>query len=297
MAVAQIFQQIRKAITQLNPNEVRQAAERPLLVRLVAPSEAAYEEMESFLLPDSISRERLDEIRRYLRWGGEEAASRDEIVIYHRDSPGPAGRLLFDPAKPHALVRRVLAERQEQGLALARCFPPFREPVTERIIHTISRENALFSLTTALPNILPGLMTAPLGITEAASDTVVLTVNQIRMAFLLAAASDRNLGYGEQKTEIASLIAGAFGWRALARELAGKLPFGGGLIPKAAIAFAGTYVVGRSLERYYRIGYGFTRAERREAYEEAFERGKQVAAALLEGLRKPRREDQTQSPS
>jgi hypothetical protein len=291
MAVAHIFQQIRKAITQLNPHEVREAAERPLVVRLVAPSETAYEEMESFLLPDGMSRRRLDEIRRYLRWGGEEAASRDELVIYHVDSPGPAGRFLFDPRLPAALVRRVLAARQDLALALARCFPPFREPVTEGIINTISRENALFSLTTALPNILPGLMTVPLGITEAASDTVVLTVNQIRMAFLLAAASDRDLGYGAQRTEIASLIAGAFGWRALARELAGKIPFGGGLIPKAAIAFAGTYVVGRSLERYYRIGYGFTRAERREAYEEAFERGKQVAAALLNGLRKPQQGD------
>ena len=47
---------------------------------------------------------------------------------------------------------------------------------------------------------------------------------------------------------------GAFGWRALARELVGKIPMGGGLIPKAAIAYAGTRVVGLSLERLYRIG-------------------------------------------
>ena len=43
------------------------------------------------------------------------------------------------------------------------------------------------------------------------------------------------MGYGEQKTEVASITAGAFGWRAVARELAGKIPLGGGLVPKAAI--------------------------------------------------------------
>jgi hypothetical protein len=110
-------------------------------------------------------------------------------------------------------------------------------------------------------------------------------MNQIRMAFYLAAASDRSVGYREQKSELASIIAGAFGWRALARELIGKVPFGGGLIPKAAVSYAGTFAVGVSLERLYRLGYGFTREERRAVYEEAYEHGRQIAGMLLDGLR------------
>ena len=70
------------------------------------------------------------------------------------------------------------------------------------------------------------------------------------------------------------------------RELVGKIPFGGGLIPKAAVAFAGTYVVGLSLERYYRIGYGLTREERRREYESALAHGRTVAEVLLAGLKK-----------
>jgi hypothetical protein len=81
------------------------------------------------------------------------------------------------------------------------------------------------------------------------------------------------------------MVAGAFGWRALARELVGKVPFGGGLIPKAGIAWAGTFVVGKSLERLYRLGYGFTRVERKAMYEEAYENGRQIAGMLLDGLR------------
>ena len=44
-------------------------------------------------------------------------------------------------------------------------------------------------------------------------------------------------------------------------------------------------MAGLSLERVYRLGYGFTREERRAAYEQACEHGKQIAGMLLEGLR------------
>ncbi len=111
-------------------------------------------------------------------------------------------------------------------------------------------------------------------------------MNQIRMAFLIAGASDGDIGYREQKAEIASIITGAFGWRTLARELVGKIPFGGGIIPKGAIAWAGTYVVGVSLDRYHRLGYGLARAERREAYQAALERGKAVVEAMVASIKR-----------
>jgi len=153
-------------------------------------------------------------------------------------------------------------------------------------MYSVSKENALFALATALPNIVPNLIELPWAIGEFASDTAFLTMNQIRMAFLIAAASDAQIGYREQKAEIGSIVTGAFGFRAIARELIGKIPFGGGLIPKAAVAFAGTYVMGLSLERYHRLGYGLTRAERREEYEQALKHGKNVAEILLAGFRK-----------
>jgi hypothetical protein len=72
-------------------------------------------------------------------------------------------------------------------------------------------------MATALPDIVPNLIELPWAATEFASDTAILTANQIKMAFLIAAASDRQVGYREQKKEIASVIGSAFGWRALAR--------------------------------------------------------------------------------
>jgi hypothetical protein len=109
------------------------------------------------------------------------------------------------------------------------------------------------------------------------------------MAFLIAAASDHDVGYREQRAQIAAIVGGAFGWRALARELTGKIPFGGGLIPKAAISFAGTYTVGVGLERFYRIGYGLTREERRLIYDQAITRGRELVNSLLEAARIHRR--------
>jgi hypothetical protein len=162
---------------------------------------------------------------------------------------------------------------------------PFRPEVSQRIIKKVAKENALFALATALPDIVP-FLSLPWAIGEFATDTALLTANQFRMAFLLAAANDREVGYSQQKAEVVSIMMGAFGWRALARELAGKIPMGGGLIPKAAIAYAGTRVVGLSLEHLYRIGHAYTREERRLAYEDSLARGKNFAAELLEGIRR-----------
>jgi hypothetical protein len=44
-------------------------------------------------------------------------------------------------------------------------------------------------------------------------------------------------------------------------------------------------VIGASLERLYRVGYGFTPEERKQAYHHAVERGKEVAASILKSAR------------
>jgi hypothetical protein len=191
----------------------------------------------------------------------------------------------MDQNAPDDAIRRILKKNDDLMLPLAAQLEPFRKPTAQKIIRAVAKENALFALATALPDVVPSVLSFPWAIGEFGSDTAFLTVNQIRMVFLLAAANDRPVGYREQKSEIASIIAGCFGWRAIARELVGKIPFGGGLIPKAGVAWAGTYAVGLSFERLYRLGYGLTRQERKAIYEEAFEHGRQIATMLLDGLR------------
>ena len=145
-----------------------------------------------------------------------------------------------------------------------------RREVARRIVREVSRENALFVIATALGDVIPSVFAPLIGIAEAASDTVVLTANQVRMLFLLGAVHGRRPGYSAQWREILSIVGAALGWRSVARSLVGKIPFGGGLVPKGAVAYAGTTVVGEGLIFYYTTGRRMTRAEIGQAFKRAY---------------------------
>ena len=289
----QVFQHVKDAIRNLDPEDIRKHTDRPLRLLLYAESERQYREMEEYLIPPELSAAKRAQVRRIVFRGSESAGPRvkGDLEIYfdpsHDLDSGEADVYGFDPAAPGATVHQILHRRRDLAVPLALHVLPFRQEVSGRMVKKIAKENALFSLATALPDIVP-FISLPWAVGEFASDTAFLTANQIRLAFLLAAANDRDLGYHEQRGEIASIILGAFGWRALARELVGKIPWGGGLVPKAAIAYAGTRVVGLSLERYYRLGKAYTRSERRLAYADALERGRQIVTGLVEGFQQRR---------
>jgi hypothetical protein len=282
-----VLKEIRSAVANLNPEEVRAEAERPLHIGLVASSGQTFEAMEEFLLPsDKVSYRKGVEARAMLHRADDGPVPDSlDLVLWEEGFGAPANAFPFYADNPQRTVEAIVAERTDLGLALARNFHPFRQAVVNRIIHSVSKENALFAVVTALPDVVPSLAELPWFVGEFASDTAFLTINQIRMAFLIAAASDKPVGYSLQKVEIASIVTGAFGWRALARELAGKIPFGCGLIPKGAIAFAGTYVVGLGLDRLHRLGYGLSSEERRSSYQAAFERGKSIMELVLRGTK------------
>jgi len=289
------LQQIRAAVAKLDPNDIRTAAERPVSIGLVASSSRSYNAMEDYFAPAAISRGKRWETASVLYRVGDAGAPRTvDIEIYEEGLPGPSDAFSFSPGNPERTVVQIIRQREALGLPLARRLFPFRQPVVDHVIHTIARENAVFALAAAIPDLMPNLLTMPWVIGEFASDTSFLTLNQVRMAFLIAAASDRPVGYREQRGQIGSIIAAAFGWRALARKMAEKIPFGAGVIPKAAIAFAGTYVEGLSLDRYSRLGYGFSRAERQIAYERALGDGAVAAGRLLARLRDRRRDSRAE---
>lgn len=279
----EIYSGMKAAFRNLKPGEVRAQAEQPLAVGLIASSRDRYAEMENALAPPGASHARRVELARVLdRADDRDAVEQFDVVLCEEELLCPPGAFRFYASDLRRTVHEVLAEREDLELALARNLDPFRRPVIAKIVRKIATENAAFALLTALPDVVPSLAELPWALGEFASDTAFLTMNQVRMAFLIAAASDQEVGYREQRAQIAAVVGGAVGWRALARELVGKIPFGGGLIPKAAIAYAGTWTVGVGLERYYRIGRGLTRQERSEIYAQALRRGKEVVGMLVE---------------
>jgi hypothetical protein len=284
----EVFQSIKTALGNLNPEDIRRHTERPLRFFLYASREQDYRAMEDFLIPKNLSPAKRAQVLRLVYRasdGGVTPSESNDLELFYGD-PGDlasARVFAFDPATPQATVDQVLHSRPDLAVPLALNALSFREEVSRRMVKKVAKENALIAFATAVPDIIP-FLSLPWAVGEFASDTAILTANQIRLAFLLAAANDREIGYHEQRTEIGTIILGAFGWRAVARELVGMIPWGGGLLPKAAIAYAGTRVAGMSLERYYRLGKAYTRAERRAAYDDALQRGRQVVTGFMEGF-------------
>jgi hypothetical protein len=283
-----VLKDIRKIYAGLNADEIRGAAAQDLNVGLMASSGESLRAMENFLAPLTDSPAARELALRSVH-PADGSPRRFDFVLCEPGVPVPANGYLFEPDSLNtgdsaSLLHLIAADHQKLETALAKAFPVFRPIVSGRIVARVSRENAFFSLVTALPNIVPSLIELPWTVGEFATDTAFLTMNQIRMALTLAAAHGRPVGYLEQKAEIAAIVAGAFGWRAIARELVGKIPLGGGLIPKAAIAFGGTYVVGLGLEKLNRTGSGLSRQERRDAYADAFIKGKEVVRELAPDL-------------
>lgn len=276
---------IKQGLSSLSPKQARELGERHVRVALHAASQEAYQRMESFFLRDLSPARRRESALLLTRAPLTALGQQVDIAVYDEGVEAPHGALIFRADDPSRLIQQALHDYPDLGVPLAKSFLPFRRPFIERVIAKTSRENAMFSITTALPDVIPSLIELPWAVAEFASDTAFITMNQVRMAFLIAAASDRPVGYAEQKSEIATVIGSAFGWRALARQLVGKVPFGGGLIAKAAVAYAGTRVLGLSLDHYYSIGFTFTRTERDALYADAFRQGKKVAFKILNYLR------------
>lgn len=280
-----VLKDIRKIYQGLNANGIRTDAAQSLKIGLVATSDNVYREMEDFLVPPSVNGnargQALGMIVRLDQPTLDQKKTEFDILLCEAGVGIPRNGYLFDPAgSDGALIDTIVAENQDIELALARSFPVFRHAIAHRIIARISKENAMLALVTALPNVIPSIIDLPWAVGEFATDTAFLTMNQIRMALMMAAVYDRPIGYSEQKTSIAAIAGGAFGWRAIARELVGKIPLGGGLIPKAAIAYAGTWVVGTGLSKLYSTGVGHTHSEKREAWSHAMTKGRDIAAEL-----------------
>jgi uncharacterized protein (DUF697 family) len=275
-----LFGQIKHALQHLNPADVRAAAQRTVHIRLIASSAQVYAQMEAFLAPAHLSQAARVEALRAVSRADTGSTLQPDIVLYEASLLGPKNAFAFDVDAPADCVRRVLKDRTDLALPLARQFSPFRKKACHNLLRSIAKENALFCVATALPDVIPSLFSIPWAVGAYGSDAIFLTVNQIRMAFLLAAAYGRPVGYREQRKEIASIIASSFGWRALARELVGKIPLGGGVVSKAAVAWAGTFALGLSMEKLYRVGAAFTSEERDAVYKDAFKHGRQVAGLL-----------------
>jgi uncharacterized protein (DUF697 family) len=197
----------------------------------------------------------------------------------------PAFRLVRAEDEASALLERVtravLQLVPDQAMALGRRFPTFRQAVAEQLIRDTSRVNAEFALVSSLPAMIPVVG----GLASGAADTVVLTKNQAMLVYKLAGLHGRDLkDYLPLALEIAPVVGSAFLWRSVARTLVGMLPAIVGGVPKAAVAFAGTFAVGEMARYYYHTGQRPSPEVARKIQQE----GARLAASLIRRVRERR---------
>lgn len=196
--------------------------------------------------------------------------------------------LLDDDGAAHAIVRAVRARKAVDDVCLARHLPAFRHAVSTALIEDVAFTNAAYSLGAGVLQINP-LTGLPLNV----ADMVILTKNQAILAYKIALGMGMTSDFRTIMPQLAAVVGGGFLFRQLARGLVGLVP-GLGIVPKVVIAFAGTYASGEAVRRWCAYGERIDREALRHVYQQALERGRDVARSL--GARAGRRLRRTPPP-
>ncbi len=234
----------------------------------------------------------------YVEW---KLAGRPVLVFYNKMDAVTDSRLVQTAMRPWSdagaafgsaldpeslkteLVPRVLAALPNRHLALARHYPVFRLAVARALIGDTSFANASYSLGTGLAEIVPAL-----DIPFNVADVVILTKNQALMVYKLGLALGLSPRWQDHVTQLGGVVGAGFMWRQVARQLVGLIPVWG-IVPKVAVAYAGTYAVGEAVVYWYRTGEKISGERMRQVYANALARGRAVAQRLLARARRPAR--------
>jgi uncharacterized protein (DUF697 family) len=192
---------------------------------------------------------------------------------------------LVDPRAADAAERLagaiLAALPSELHLAAARRLPGLRPIFARRLTAEVSLSNAAFALASGVPSLVPIL-----GIPISAADTIVLTKNQALMVYRLALAYGAPPEFQRRMMEITPVIGAAVVWRQVAGGLVGLVP-GYGILPKTAVAYAGTYITGRAAELWYETGL-VSKADLRRFRAEATATARGVTEQLTRQTREAR---------
>ena len=215
-----------------------------------------------------------------------------QVVLLFGEAPGAptpwsayldrGAATLVDPqsAAAAAIVGGAVLDAlpAEARLAAARRLPGLRPLFAAHLTGEVSVSNAAFALASGVPSLVPFL-----GIPISAADTIILTKNQALMVYRLALACGAPPEFQKRMLEITPVIGGAVVWRQIAGALVGLVP-GYGIVPKTAVAFGGTYVVGLAATRWYETGL-LTEAERKRIVAEATVKARDAATVMVEQAR------------
>ncbi len=196
-------------------------------------------------------------------------------------------RVVWGPVNDHTFLLRefvpaVMALLPDKLLGLGRYFPLFRAPIAQYLINDACTTNAAYALSTGLAETV-GIFDLPITV----ADMVILSKNQAYLVYKLGLSLGYTTRWQDYVAEFGSVLGTGFLWRQLARTLVGLIPVWG-IIPKVAVSYAGTYVVGHAVLQWYLTGRHVSKRQMQQLYSQAFARGKNFAQSLTQKLPKPR---------
>ena len=142
------------------------------------------------------------------------------------------------------------------------------------LIDETSKANAGYAFSTGIAEIVPVL-----GVPVTIGDMLVLTKNQLLMGYRIALAAGRTGRPSELVGEIVGVLGGGLLFRQVARQLIGLVPVIG-IVPKVAVAYGGTWAIGRAVALWATGGGQVTRERLRQLTREGVRRGRTVAQSL-----------------
>lgn len=163
----------------------------------------------------------------------------------------------------------------ELHLSAARRLAGVRGVYSRDLIGSTSFTNATYALASGLPEQIP-ILSVPF----AAADILVLTKNQAMLVYKLALAYGAQADFQARIREVLPVIGGAFLWRQAARSLIGLVPIWG-LVPKIAVAYAGTYTTGIAAWRWYDSGDIVSTSQLKRISNDAIKTGRERAKEML----------------
>lgn len=236
----------------VQPGKIAKAAQRPFTLLLVTVSSTEQDAWVRFLIPEALPAAEREQALQRLEPvlagdpGLNSARQRADAAIA---SPAACAQgcdwaVELDIEKPRAGSEELLRRHGHLLLALGRRFPPLRAVAARGLVQSTAMRNAGIAALTAIPEVVPTPLGVAWALGEFASDSVLLSANQVRLAMELAALYGAPVGWGPQSPAILAIVGGAFGWRAAARAVVALIPAGVGLAAKSGIAYGGTLTVG-----------------------------------------------------
>jgi uncharacterized protein (DUF697 family) len=163
----------------------------------------------------------------------------------------------------------------ELRLGLGRQFSGLRTLLFTALIDETARANASYAFTTGIAEVIPVL-----NIAMNIGDVVILTKNQLIMSYKIALVAGKTGTPRHLMGEIFGVLGGGLLFRQIARQLIGLIP-AVGIVPKVAVAYGGTWAIGRAVVLWATVGQALTTDSVRAFYDEGLKRGRQAARALV----------------